>query len=81
MPHENKWAVKGENSEEISSLHDTKKQAIETAKETAMKGNSKLVILREDGTIDNLGVKGIDAFPDKNLSPDYNPDEESDEDY
>ena len=81
MPYKGKWAVKGENSKEITSLHETKKDAIEVAKEIAMANDSELVILRKDGTIDNLGLKGIDPFPDKDRAPDYNPDEESDEDY
>ena len=81
MPYNGKWAVKGENQNEITSLHDTKKEAIETAKEIAMASDDKLVVLRKDGTIDNLGIKGIDPMPDKDRAPDYNPDDESDEDY
>jgi len=81
IPYEGKWAVKGENAENITSIHDSKKEAIETAKEIAMAGDAKIVILRKDGTIDNLGFGGIDPMPDKNRAPDYNPDKESDEDY
>jgi hypothetical protein len=81
MWHEGKWAVKGENAQDFTSHHDSKKEAIETAKEIAMANDAQLVILKKDGTIDNLGVKGVDPFPDKDLAPDYNPDEESDEDY
>jgi hypothetical protein len=81
MPYEGKWAVKGENADKITSVHETKKDAIETAKEIAMANDAKLVVLRKDGTIDNLGFKGIDPMPDKDRAPDYNPDDESDEDY
>jgi hypothetical protein len=81
MPYKDKWAVKGEKAKEITSIHDSKKEAIETAKEIAMAGDAKLIILREDGTIDNLGLEGIDPMPDEDRAPDYNPDKESDEDY
>jgi hypothetical protein len=81
MFHDGKWAVKGENTDNITSLHDSKKEAIEVAKELAMANDAQLVVLRKDGTIDNLGLKGIDPMPDIDNAPDYNPDTESDEDY
>lgn len=81
MFQDGKWAVKGEDAEKITSYHDTRKEAIEVAKEIAMADDAELIILRKDGTIDNLGLKGVDPKPDINRAPDYNPDEESDEDY
>ncbi|HZW38419.1 MAG TPA: DUF2188 domain-containing protein [Ignavibacteriaceae bacterium] len=77
MPFEGKWAVKGEHSQDITSVHDTREEAIEVAKEIAMADDSGIVILREDGTIDNLGAYGIDPLPSKDNIPDFN--DENDE--
>ena len=79
MPQGERWAVKREHEDRPVSVHDTKKNALETAKEIAMGVDAELVILRADGTIDNLGAYSIDPFPSEDLAPDYNDelDEES----
>lgn len=79
MYQDEKWIVKSDHSDTIISEHDSKHAAIEAAKEVAMGDDSGLVILREDGTIDNLGVYGIDPFPSKDDAPEFN-DEEGDAD-
>lgn len=79
MPEDENWVVKSESSENIISTHDSREAAIEAAKEVAMGDDSSLVILRHDGTIDNLGLYGIAPFPSKDSAPEYN-DEEGDAD-
>lgn len=79
MPEDENWVVKSEGSENVISSHDSREAAIEAAKEVAMGNDSSLVILRHDGTIDNLGLYGIDPFPSKDNAPEYN-DEEGDAD-
>lgn len=72
LPQDGMWTVKRENSEEILSEHESKKEAIETAKEIAMGQDAGIVILRADGTIDNLGVYGVDPFPSEDRGPEFN---------
>ncbi len=81
MPYENKWAVKTGRSENPNSVHDSKKQAIDAAKEIAMASRGKLILMDKDGNIENLNETEINPMPDINNAPDYNPDEKSDEDY
>lgn len=79
MPQDDNWIVKSDHSQNVISSHDSREAAIEAAKEVAMGEDSGLVILREDGTIDNLGAYGVDPFPSKDNAPEYN-DEEGDAD-
>ncbi|MFO7447713.1 MAG: DUF2188 domain-containing protein [Ignavibacteriaceae bacterium] len=75
MPQdEENWAVKREHEEKPVSVYDSKEAAIETAKEIAMGLDAELVVLRPDGTIDNLGTESIDPFPSKDNSPEFNED-------
>ena len=72
------WAVKRADSEEIVSSHDTKHEAIEVAKEIAVGSDAGIVILRADGTIDNIGLYGIDPFPSEDNAAEFN-DEQDEE--
>ncbi len=76
LPFKGRWAVRAEGTDEVTSIHDTIEEAIEEAKLLAKKQDSKLVVLREDGTIDNLGAYGINPLPDKDKTPEYNSDDE-----
>ncbi|MFZ0453240.1 MAG: DUF2188 domain-containing protein [Ignavibacteriaceae bacterium] len=71
-PHKTDWAVKQEGANAIISVYNTKKEAIEAAKEIAIGREAELIILKKDGTIDNLGVYPTDPFPSKNKGPEYN---------
>lgn len=71
-PFKNDWAVKQEGADSIISVHNTKDEAIEAAKEIAIGRDAKLIILKKDGTIDNLGVYPTNPFPSKNKGPEYN---------
>jgi hypothetical protein len=50
LPINGRWAVRGEETEEVSSIHDTQEEAIEAAKKLSF--NSNLIILKEDGTME-----------------------------
>lgn len=78
MPYEGGWAVKGSEAAEITAVYDTKEEAIEAAKEIAMGDDSGIVVLREDGTIDNLNAYSIDPFPSDDNTPDYNTEQDED---
>ncbi len=72
MPKDNKWAVKRNEEDKPIDEKDTKKEAIEAAKEIAIGLDASLVVLRRDGTIENLGQDSVDPFPDEDKGPDYN---------
>jgi len=72
MPKNNKWMVKRNKEDEPIDQKDTKQEAIEAAKEIAIGLDASLVVLRKDGTIENLGQDSVDPFPDEDNGPDYN---------
>ncbi len=51
VPHEGKWAVKGEGNTRVTSIHDTQSEAIDAAKEIAINQKSEVFIHRPDGRI------------------------------
>jgi hypothetical protein len=51
-PYKGVWAVKKEAEEEADSVHETREEAINKAKEQ-VEDESHIVILLADGTIDN----------------------------
>jgi hypothetical protein len=71
-PQGEMWVVKREDSEHVISAHDRKEAAIETAEEVAIGNDAGIVILRADGTIDNLGVYGVDPFPSRDNALEFN---------
>jgi Uncharacterized protein conserved in bacteria (DUF2188) len=75
-PHINDWAVKQEGADAIISVHNTKEEAIEAAKEIAIGREAELVVLKKDGTIDNLGVYPAKPFPPEDKTPGYNNEED-----
>lgn len=68
MPHKGVWAVKKEAEEEPDSVHETKDEAIDKAKEQAADENH-IVILRADGTIDNPEAFSIEPLIDEHDDP------------
>lgn len=51
VPYEDKWAVRAEGNQRISSSHRKQSTAIRKAKATAKRRKSAVVIHRADGTI------------------------------
>jgi uncharacterized protein YdaT len=65
VPHDDKWAVRGEGSERVTSLHDTQREAIGVAREIARHQRSELFIHGENGQIRDRDSYGHDPFPPK----------------
>lgn len=65
VPHEDGWAVRGEGSERVTSIHDTQRQAIERGREIAQNQGSELLIHGENGRIRARDSYGNDPYPPK----------------
>ncbi len=65
VPHQDKWAVKGEGNQRNTSVHDTQAAAIEKAREIARREKSELLIHGRDGEIRSRDSYGNDPFPPK----------------
>jgi len=65
VPREDGWAVKKEGNERASSVHDTKNNALEQAREQAKREKVEVVIHRKDGTIQDSDSYGNDPHPPK----------------
>ena len=67
IPYGDKWAVKGEGNEKLTSIHDTQAKAIQAAKNIAVNQGSDLVIHRSDGRIRERDSYGTDPLPPKTV--------------
>jgi len=65
VPYQDKWAVRGEGNEKVTSTHDTQAKAIQRAREIAINQRSEVVIHRPDGTIRDKDSYGKDPCPPK----------------
>jgi hypothetical protein len=65
IPHESKWAVRGEGNDRYTSVHETQAEAIRTARDIAINQNSDLIIHRADGRIRDRDSFRRDPFPPK----------------
>lgn len=65
VPHQDGWAVKGENTSKVTQKFDTQKEAIERAREIAINQKSEVIIHRRDGTIRDKDSYGHDPNPPK----------------
>ncbi len=65
VPYKDGWAVKGEGNKRATSVHDTQKQATESARKIAKNQSSETVIHRPDGRIRDKNSYGNDPFPPK----------------
>lgn len=72
MPDNGKWSVRRNQEDAPMERKDTREEAVEAAKEIAVGLDAELVILRKDGTIENLGQDSVDPFPDEDKGPEYN---------
>lgn len=63
VPHGDKWAVRGEGNERVTSVQDTQREAIEVARAIARNQGSELFIHGEDGRIRARDSHGKDPFP------------------
>lgn len=63
VPYGGGWAVRRENSDRVSSTHDTQAQAIQTGRQYAQNQGTELVIHRPNGQIRDSDSYGRDPNP------------------
>jgi uncharacterized protein (DUF4415 family) len=51
VPHQGKWAVKGEGNQRATSIHETQAEATERARDIARRQKSELLVHGRDGQI------------------------------
>jgi len=62
VPYEGQWAVRKEGNTRITSVHRTKKDAVDVARESASSGSSEVVIHDRDGKIRSKDSCGRDSI-------------------
>jgi len=63
VPHEGKWAVRGEGNSKVTSIYNTQQEAIDSAKEIAINQQSEMLIHGRNGQIRERNTYGKDPFP------------------
>lgn len=63
VPHPGGWAVKREGADRASSVHDTKKEAMDTARGQARREGVEVVDHGKDGKIRDSDSYGSDPHP------------------
>ena len=63
VPHEDGWAVKGAGNSRATSVHDKQSDAIDAARQTAVRQQSELVVHGRNGRIRLKDSHGNDDFP------------------
>jgi hypothetical protein len=65
VPHVDGWAVKGAGNQKATSVHQTQREAIETARDIARSQRSEMLIHGENGRIRERNTYGDDPYPPK----------------
>ena len=65
VPHPEGWAVRGENTQKPSSVHQTQAEAIDRGRDISRNQNSELLIHGRDGRIRARDSHGRDPYPPK----------------
>ncbi len=52
VPRNGGWAVRREGADRATSVHNSKKDAVERATDLAKKNSSRLIVHKQDGTIE-----------------------------
>lgn len=63
VPHEGNWATRREGADRVGSTHNTQAQAIEAARERAIRDRTEVVIHGRDGRIRDSDSYGNDPNP------------------
>jgi len=63
VPHESGWAAQGDGNGRATSVHDTRREAIAAARETAIRQRSEMLVHGEDGRIRERNTCDGDPFP------------------
>src|SRR5437588_840726 len=67
VPRNGGWAVRKEGNSRASSVHDTKREAVERAREMARNQSSELIIHRSDGRVSERDSYSPGPLPPKEL--------------
>lgn len=65
VPHADGWAVKSAGNQKATSVHQTQREAIETARDIARNQRSEMLIHGENGRIRERNTYGDDPYPPK----------------
>lgn len=65
VPHKGGWATRKEGAERVGSTADTQREAIERARQQAIRERVEVVIHRPDGRIRDSDSYGNDPYPPK----------------
>lgn len=65
VPHSTGWATRAEGAARVGGTHRTQSQAIEAAREQAIRERGEVVIHRPNGKIRDSNSYGNDPFPPK----------------
>lgn len=63
VPHDDGWATRKEGASRAGSVHDTKADAVEQAREQAKRERVELIIHGRNGKIQDSDSYGNDPFP------------------
>lgn len=63
VPHGDEWAVRGSGNTRVTSKHATQSEAIERAREIAIRNKSELLIHNREGRIREKNSYGDDPYP------------------
>lgn len=63
VPHEGGWATRREGADRVGSVHGTQREAIDAARERAIRERTEVVIHGRDGKIRDSDSYGNDPFP------------------
>lgn len=64
-PHDGKWGVRGEGNEKFSKLFDRQVDAIEYARQRAIREQSEAIVQGRNGRIRSKDSYGVDNCPPK----------------
>lgn len=65
VPHKGGWATRTEGASRVGGVHRTQRDAIDSARGTAQRRHSEVVIHRPDGRIRDSDSYGNDPNPPK----------------
>jgi len=65
VPYKDKWAVRGERNQKVTSIHNTQEEARQAARKIAINQKSEVIIHRPNGQIRDKDSYGNDPFPPK----------------
>lgn len=65
VPHDKGWATKKEGAGRAGSVHSTQKEAVDRARDQAIRERTEVVIHRKDGRIRDSDSYGNDPNPPK----------------